>query len=75
MSKIFCPISVDSEEQYDKIHALLRMNRRLLDELFNAELGHNCPISDGEMIIDALESSFSLTTSAIRVLRLKQRQG
>lgn len=75
MSHNFVEIPCADVAEEEKIAELLKKNRNLLNELFNAELGYDCPISDGEMVIDALESSLSLTTSAVRVLRLKQRQG
>jgi hypothetical protein len=75
MSHNFVEIPCADVAEEERIAELLKKNRRLLNELFNAELGHDCHISDGEMVIDALESNLSLTTSAVRVLRLKQRQG
>lgn len=74
MSKMFYHISVDSEEQYDQIQEFLRKNRQALDTLFKAELGHECPISDGEMITDALQSQLSVTRSAIRIMLLQQQK-
>jgi len=73
MSKMFYHISVDSEEQYEQIQAFLRKNRQALDTLFKSELGHECKISDGEIIADALQSQLSVTRSSIRIM-LTQKQ-
>ena len=72
MSEMFYHFSVDSEEQFKEIQAFLRKNRQALDILFKAELGHECPISDGEMIADALQSQLSVTRSAIRIMLIKK---
>lgn len=64
-----------SQEDYAKVQVLLRKNRQALDSLFKAELGHECKVSDLEMIGDALHSQLSLTRTAIRVLLNKKLEG
>lgn len=73
MSEMVYHISVDSEEQYEQIQAFLRKNRQALNTLFKSELGHECAISDGEIIAGALQSQLSVTRSSIRNL-LSQKQ-
>jgi len=62
-------------EDYAKVQALLVKNRQALNSLFQKELGHECEISDMEMIGDALHANLSVTRTAIRVLLNKKLEG
>ena len=61
-----------TDDEYEKVLKLLAKNRQALNSLFKAELGHECDISDMEMIGDALHSQLLLTRTAVRVLMGKK---
>ena len=72
MGKVLVVKMSGTADEYEKVSKLLMKNRQTLNSLFKAELGHECEISDLEMIGDALHSQLSLTRTAIRVLLNKK---
>jgi hypothetical protein len=60
-----------TQEESLKIQALLRKNRDALNAVFRMELGHDCNVSDAEIIADALHSHLCITRKAIRLVAQK----
>ena len=72
MSKVVSMKISGVDDECEKVWALLEKNRKALNHLFLEELGHECNITDAEMIGDALHSQLSLTRTAIRILLNKK---
>lgn len=62
-----------TDDEYAKISKLLVKNRQALDAFFMDTLGHECIISDAEIIGDALHDYLKAQRKAIRFCRSPEK--
>lgn len=74
MDKCVKVVMSGTDEEFEKVSQLLLKNRQAMNTLFRLELGHECKISDMELIGDALHTQLSHTRSTIRIMLLQKQK-
>ena len=65
-------VECSSEKEKEDIEKLILKYRHACDICWQAELGHDCPLSDGEIVKDCLVDGLRVTRRAISIIRQKK---
>jgi hypothetical protein len=62
-------VECSSEQEAQAIGMLISKYRNALNLCWKAELGHDCPISDGEIVVGCLIDGLTVARRAIAISR------